>query len=637
MSLFRSATARPRSAEQVSQRQYAIEEAVWLDPCEGDAVRFHLDIGNQCLWRQVAGATEERLLPAPRTFAVLRLLIERAGRLVTHEEFLEVVWPGVCVQPEVLKSQILALRSLLQDDARNPRFIETAPRRGYRFIGRVGADAVTASSLSPAPFPVSKALVGRERPLAQLRASLQRVVRHRHHQMVFVTGESGIGKTSLVEEFLRQMRQELPQARFAVGQCVEGYGGKEACYPMLEALRELCMSRGSATLLREFASCAPSWLAQIPALLPPSRRQALLRDLAPGSRGQMSRELMNLFQRVSLDTPIILVLEDLQWADPSTVSLLEVLARCRTPMPLMLIGTYRSPDLKSGPHPLRALQQELQAHQLCGELPLEPLTHSEIAAYLEAQVSGAAVPQGLATFIYRHTEGNPLFMVTLLQHLCQRGLVSSEAGSWQLHSPLHDIEFQVPDTLRAMIEARITRLSAEEQGLLEAASVAEGDFLPQCCAQAAGLDLERSEELCEILAKWDCILSPGHCDSSSSPEIAIPRYKFAHTMYREVLYRRQSPARRADRHLRVARWLESTFSAAQPELALALVHHLERAGRPQDADTYRLKAEARDSCPDSSCERPNLAGAGSFQGPKLYSLADAAEARRDRVRLAELG
>ena len=332
----------------------------------------------------------------------------------------------------------------------------------------------------------------------------------------------------------------MPEARFALGQCVEGYAGKEAYYPVLEALRSLCLNPARPQLQRELAACAPSWIAQIPGLVQPGQRPALAHAPAGEMPDRTPRELISFFERVATETPIVLVFEDLQWADPCTVSLIEVLARTRTPMPLMLIGTYRPDEMLLGDHPMRALRLELQLHGLRGELAVEPLTENEIALYLAAQASGATPPTGLADLIYRHTEGNPLFMVTLLEHLLQRDLLSKTDGTWQLNAPLDTIEFEVPETLREMIEARIGRLSAEEQSILEVASMAGIDFYPSWCAAPARLAPERTEQLCHALARRHGVLRPSRRDPlSRSPRNTATRYEFSHAMYREVLYRRR--------------------------------------------------------------------------------------------------
>src|SRR5262245_10837709 len=195
--------------------------------------QFRLDDINQCLWQG-----ETRLSIMPKPFAVLRYLIENAGRLVTQDELLAAVWPDAYVQPEVLRRYILEIRRVLGDDAKTPRFIETLPKRGYRFV----AD-VTAASLVPFPEAITTAtrLVGRESSMAELHRYLKNALGG-HRQVVFVVGEPGIGKTSLVDAF-QQAASVITGVFVARGQSMEGFGGKEAYYPILEALGQLARDK----------------------------------------------------------------------------------------------------------------------------------------------------------------------------------------------------------------------------------------------------------------------------------------------------------------------------------------------------------------------------------------------------------
>src|ERR1700736_3804325 len=196
---------------------------------------FRLDTVNQCLWRRSDTGEDERLLLKPTPHAILRYLVDHAGRLVTQDELLDAVWPDIDVQPAVLKRHILDIRTALGDDPKNPLFVETLPRRGYQFIALVHEDA------SPEPaLPARSAqgrVVGRHPALRELQEYLGRALAGQR-QIVFITGEPGIGKTALVDEFERQARADA-RIRVARGQCVEGYGGKEAYYPILEALGSL--------------------------------------------------------------------------------------------------------------------------------------------------------------------------------------------------------------------------------------------------------------------------------------------------------------------------------------------------------------------------------------------------------------
>ncbi|HWY55262.1 MAG TPA: winged helix-turn-helix domain-containing protein, partial [Terriglobales bacterium] len=185
---------------------------------------FRLDTVNHCLWR-----AEERVPLTPKSFDVLRYLVEHAERLVTQDEILEALWPETYVNPEVIKQYIRGIRKALGDDPEKPVYIETFPRRGYQFIAPV-SDESAASSPS---FSI-KGIVGRKTALTELGACLASALRGQR-QLVFVTGEAGIGKTALVDVFQQQATRR-PNLRLARGQCIEGFGGKEAYYPILEAL-----------------------------------------------------------------------------------------------------------------------------------------------------------------------------------------------------------------------------------------------------------------------------------------------------------------------------------------------------------------------------------------------------------------
>src|ERR1700730_14731257 len=176
---------------------------------------FRLDTVNQCLWRDTGRESDERMLVAPTAFAILRYLVEHAGRLVTHDELLDAVWPDANVQPQAVKRHMLDVRSALGDDPKNPVFIETLPRRGYQCIARVSEGPGTKSALPAGPG--RGRLAGRERALGELRDYLWKTSKG-ERQIVFVTGEPGIGKTALIDEFERQTATDVLPIRIARGQ-----------------------------------------------------------------------------------------------------------------------------------------------------------------------------------------------------------------------------------------------------------------------------------------------------------------------------------------------------------------------------------------------------------------------------------
>jgi len=198
---------------------------------------FRLDPGNALLRR---GAESVEL--APKAFAVLCHLAQRPGQLVTKNDLLDAVWGHRFVSESVLKTAINTIRGALTDDPRQPTYIETVARRGYRFIAPIGIiDAITVpAAVAVAPVPpadVAAALIGRTTALAWLDAHLA-AARRGEKQVVLVAGEAGIGKSTLIERFARQAN--AGDAWVGTGQCVEQFGSGEPYLPVLDALSLLC-------------------------------------------------------------------------------------------------------------------------------------------------------------------------------------------------------------------------------------------------------------------------------------------------------------------------------------------------------------------------------------------------------------
>jgi len=500
---------------------------------------FRLDTVNECLWRSQDDGDDERIRLTPKAFAVLRYLVEHAGRLVTQNELLEAVWPNTFVQPEVLKSQILDVRHVLSDDAKNPHFIETLPRRGYQFIAPVGDVAAQVDLGNEVP---SQKLVGSGTQLDELRHCLQKSLEHQH-QVVFVTGETGIGKTTLVDEFVRRVVAGFPGIRVARGQCVEGFGSKEAYYPVLEALSELCHTSGGDAVARTLAVQAPNVLMHFPAHVRGEQRE-IQEQIRSFTRERMLREIIEAMEAITSEKPLLLVFEDLHWADRSTVDFISALARRRSGGKLMLIGTYRPVDVAVVKHPLKEVKQDLLVHQLCREIALQPLTEGEVAEYLAIETAGKTVPPGLASLIYRQSDGNPLFMVSIVDDLRDRGMIAIENGTWQIKLPLESIHLQAPETLRQMIELQIEKLSPDEQRVLELASVTGMSFTANANVLGAAVDQEKLERTCEDLARRQHMVR--RTGWRPFPDGTTSQcYEFAYALHREVFYQRQAPSRRA--------------------------------------------------------------------------------------------
>jgi DNA-binding winged helix-turn-helix (wHTH) protein len=512
---------------------------------------------------------EERIPLTPTEFRVLNHLVEHSGQLVTHRELLDAVWPGTVIEPQIVKNKIFHLRRVLHDETKRPRYIETVARRGYRFVGQLERN--TLGDAEP-PTPGTH-LVGRERVVAELWQHLQSATTGKV-QVVFVTGEPGIGKTALVDEFQRQVVASNRPVHCGHGQCVEGFGSKEAFYPVLEAVGELCRGRDSARVVETLATEAPTWLVQYPALLTPQLRETLRHEILGATRERMLREICQALVALSGRTPLLLILEDLHWGDSSTPDLISALARYRSPGRIMLIATYRPSDVGGSSSGLEGLKRDLVARHLAREFCIPLLTEAEIAQYLAAGPPATSVPQELASLLHRHTEGNPLFMIAVLEHMLQAGLVEREYGGWRLCSPASEISLQIPETLRQMIGSQIDRLSEPEQRVLEVAASAGMSFRPLISAPTANLDPGYFDECCNALAGRNHILRFDGTQELPDGRVT-QRYEFVHALYREALYERQSPARRAMLHRRRAELTEQLFAANLDEVAAELAHHFE--------------------------------------------------------------
>ncbi|MGH8614434.1 MAG: AAA family ATPase [Gammaproteobacteria bacterium] len=284
---------------------------------------FRLDRSGGMLWRE----NQPVALP-PRAFSVLCHLVEHAGALVTKDQLLDAVWQHRFVSGSVLKVCINELRRTLADSAKTPRYIETVSRRGYRFIAalkRVENREVTPERSLPLTTPIGSViraaepthyLLQRTEPLAQLQRLFKRALAG-ERQMVFITGEAGIGKTTVVESFLDPLAER--GVGVLLGRCIEHYGAGEAFLPVLEALDRCCRATGGSALITRLKRWAPTWLAQMPGLLSAHENEELQRDIVGATKERMLRELVGALEALSQELPLVMVLEDLHWSDAATL------------------------------------------------------------------------------------------------------------------------------------------------------------------------------------------------------------------------------------------------------------------------------------------------------------------------------
>jgi predicted ATPase len=312
-----------------------------------------------------------------------------------------------------------------------------------------------------APVHESPTLVGRTTELEELGRSFAQALCGRR-QMLFVTGEPGIGKSALVDAFAGELAAGQ-ESRIAQGQCLDHHGVGEPYLPLIEALTRLAAGPDGAAVKEVLAAHAPSWIAEMPSLWTRTERRAL-EPRGRATRDRMLRELTLALEAITVQAPLLLTLEDIHWSDASTLDWLAHVTRRPEPARLMLLATFRPADAAAIKAGLGGLVAELALHGRCHEIALSPLNLQAIEAYLKARlgdVDTTAQLREIAPVLLKRTGGNPLFMTSIANHLAQQ-----EARA---RTPAAIVS--IPDDARRFIERQIDELDENDGNLLSAASV----------------------------------------------------------------------------------------------------------------------------------------------------------------------
>ena len=525
---------------------------------------FRLDITNHCLWRG-----DDRVSLTPKAFDLLRYLVDHADRLVTQEEILEALWADTFVNQEVVKKYILGIRKVLGDRHDKPAFIRTFPKRGYQFVAPIVDDRPAPTAK---PSPTTKPFVDRRAARRRLEGFLERAS-HGERQIVFVTGEPGIGKTTFVDLFV-QSAALVPDLWVARGQCVEGFGGQEAYYPMLTAFEQLMHASDDRRVVDTLATRAPTWLMQFPSLVKADQRETLHRDTLGATRERMVREICETLEAITTDRTLILVLEDLHWADLSTLDVISSCARRQGSSRLLLLGTLRSATATS-PSALSRLHQDLAVHDLCREIDLEPFQPTDVSEYLSLAIGPVGFADDLAGLIHRHSGGNPLFVTALVRDLLANGIVARDGDTWRLTEPVERLEPAVPATLQDMLNVQFDELLDEERRVLRRASAIGERFAAWAVADGLA-EIEAVERICESLAERRLFIRGGGMGELADGTMA-GFYQFHHALYRHAVYRRLSEVTRSKVHRSIGERLRTLFGPGTLGLAAELALHFEKA------------------------------------------------------------
>ena len=525
-----------------------------------------------------------------KAFDVLLALVERSGHVVEKEELIQRVWPDSFVEEGNLSQNIYTLRKILGTDADGKPYIQTVPRRGYRFTGevKVGQSSAGVAARSARQWDTEKrvqppaeleagpdAFVGREPELEALQKLLDEAVAGRG-RLVFITGEPGQGKTSLSNEFLRRAGEAYPHIIMARGHCIEQYGSSEAYLPVLEAFGALLRSDARELIRQTLRSCAPVWCLQFPSAFPGSEEREQLRQEAVGAtKERMLREMSDCLGELASHAPVVLVLEDLHWADAYTIDLLRHLGNAVGNKRLLLIGTYRPEDVDVSNHPLKNYKSEMEAHDQCEELALGVLGREHIARYLNVRFAPNDFSQRLADLILDKTRGHALFATRLAQYLAERGDIVRNDSVWTLARELSEVDLEMPENVLSMIRRRIEALGEEDRRALRHASIGGEEFLSVVVAGSLSADPLDVEERLDRLSRANRLIR-NRGEEELPDGVVATRYAFSHALYQNVLYGDMVAQRRRDLHRKVGDLLEQHYCNDPIQVAAQLAMHFER-------------------------------------------------------------
>lgn len=514
-----------------------------------------------------------------KVWDALCLLLEQPGVLVPLDELRRRVWRGVQVSEGSVATLVYELRRALDDSAAMPRFIETIPARGIRFLAPV---AIRESAEPDDRF------VGRSAELARLQAVWERVLQG-ERRLVVIAGEPGIGKSELVRRFLDAAVAAQPDpVRVFTGGCFERDDGAEAWQPVFDILDAWHQAEAGtpasdpASLAALLRTHAPGWAKQIPWADGSAVASAL--SAAEARPGRMRREIASLIDAAATNRPLVLVFEDLHWADEATIDLIHHLAARSGPAPLLVVATYRPAEARLSTHPVVRLRSA--PRERLTAFDLQPLSRDEVRRCLGRHFPGAdQVVTGLLDETLRRSGGNPLFVHTLAQMVVDRSIVTQSASGWRLDAARATEAMGTPAAVETLLAQQFGMLSAAERRLVDAAAVAGEELDAAAVAGGLGEHVEAIDTELRGLAVRTALL--GEVGVSTWPDgTTAGRFRFRHGLYRDVLYRGIPAARRAKLHRRIGTAIERGYAATTQGIGSVLAQHFEAGGDHVRAADY---------------------------------------------------
>ena len=541
---------------------------------------FHLANGVELLYRDGDVVPLE-----PRAVRVLRFLVQHHDRVVSKEELLEQVWSDVFTTDGVLKKAVSQIRRTIGDDAEQSRFIATYHGRGYRFIAPVTPIGKTVPKIVSPPgdlLPDYDQLAARDGELRTLRAAFRSAIEGAPRP-VAVIGEAGIGKTQLVRHF---RRWSVDQGAISLyGRFFDYRGARLAPYELFIDLLRSAVVNGrppDGTPLRDAIETACG--IRLPAELFEDAGRGSIAGGIAGDQFRFIVPICRAWLALSRRQPLVIALDDLQWADPASLDVLGCLMRMIENEPLMLIAAVRTDEAQNPDHPVHAWLAEQAAVRTYTTVSLERLGECDCREVI-GRIFGirrrGEVPRDDVETLYALTGGNPYFLIETLRHLVAIGAIEPDDASrcWRWNG-VRDLS--LPETIVTAARAKVERLSDRVRAVLEHASVIGDEFHVTTLCAITGSSIDEIE----------AVLSEGVRAGVLSIQGLTPGAdgRFHHSILRHVVYDAIPPRRRRELHTRAAAALESVYGSESERVAEALAAHHAAAGDPRRAFEAGMRA-----------------------------------------------
>ncbi len=404
-------------------------------------------------------------------------------------------------------------------------------------------------------------MVGRERELAVLRQAFERTVVDRTAQLFTVFGSAGVGKSRLVREFLASVG---PEATIVAGRCLS-YGEGITYWPLVEIVRT---SAGIDDT--DPAEVARARLDRILGDGPDDRlvaqriAQIVGLDAGQASQDELFSAVRRFLESVARDRPLVVVFEDVHWAEPTLLDLIDDVVERSDGAAILLIASARPDLLERRP----AWDHRPDPTSLV----LEKLSSEAAVQLLAGLLPDADLPGSLRLRLEEATEGNPLFAEELVGMLIDDGLVRPEAGVWVATASLESV--RIPPTINALLSARLDRLAPDVRAVAERASVIGRVF-----DQAAVIELSADAERDAVPIHLAALAGKELVEPVAAGSSAVEQFQFRHILIRDAAYASLPKANRAELHERLSGWIERTSGDRLGEVEEIVGYHLEEAYR----------------------------------------------------------